>query len=84
MKSERRHQLEQNELAKWIAAKFEALRPYQNALLGVALLVAAVLIGYGVYARQAAAGKAAGWDKFHAAFAKNNLNPADFDDISEA
>jgi len=84
MKSERRHQLEKNELADWIAAKLQEVKPYQNAILGVVLLVAVVLIGYSIYARQAGAAKAAGWDRFHGAFGKANLNPADFEDIAEA
>ncbi len=83
MKSERRHQLEQNELADWLAAKIEAVKPYQNVILGLVLLVVVVTVGYTIYTRQAAGKTAQGWDEFYQAVSDGRLNPADFDDIIE-
>ena len=38
MKSERRHELQHNDLAEWIITAYERIVPYRNALLGVGLL----------------------------------------------
>jgi hypothetical protein len=40
MKSQRRHELEHNELADWLAKNIAAVRPYQNLLLGIVVLLA--------------------------------------------
>ena len=46
MKGERRHELEKNELAAWLAKTFGVVIPYQNAILGAVLLVAVVAVGF--------------------------------------
>jgi hypothetical protein len=46
MKSERRHELQQNELADWLGEKIEALRPYGTQIaLGVTGAIVALLLG---------------------------------------
>jgi hypothetical protein len=42
MKSEERHKLQQNELADYLAKTLEKLKPYQNAIFGVIILLLAV------------------------------------------
>ena len=42
MKSQRRHELEHNALADWLGNTIAAIRPYQNLILGVVLLLALV------------------------------------------
>ncbi|MBN2474017.1 MAG: hypothetical protein JXB62_05385 [Pirellulales bacterium] len=78
MKSERRHELEQNQLADWLAKKIEAVKPYQNAILGVLLLVLVAVVWYSWSSRQAAVRTTESWDQFFAAMnvAMNLQNPA--------
>lgn len=83
MKSERRHELEQNELADWLAHKIEAVKPYQNAILGGLLLLVVVLLAYGVYARSTQTKEADGWNAFYAALAQTRSSPADFDVVAK-
>lgn len=45
MKSERRHELQHNDLAEWIVKGYEGVRPYKNTILGVGLLAIVLLIG---------------------------------------
>jgi hypothetical protein len=46
MKSERRHELQHNELAQWLIKSIEAVKPYQNLIL---VLVVAGVVGLGSY-----------------------------------
>ncbi len=67
MKSERRHELEQNALANWVATRMEAIRPYQNAILGGLLLVAAAVVAFSVWRSMAQRQVTVAWeDYFHA------------------
>ena len=81
MKSERRHELEQNELADWLADVINTIKQYRNAILAVLILAIAAGGGYAWWTRQSAAAAADGWDQFYSAFAQGNL--ADFDQIAE-
>ena len=84
MKGQRRHELERNELADWLAKTFAAIKPYQNAILGVVLLVVVATVGYSWWARQSAGGRTAGWDAFHEAFGRlsqGEASAADFESI---
>ena len=45
MKSERRHELQHNDLAEWILAGYERIVPYRNSIFGVSLLVIVLAIG---------------------------------------
>jgi len=86
MKGQRRHELERNELADWLAKTFAAIKPYQNAILGVVLLVVVATVGYSWWARQSAGGRAAGWDAFHEAFGRlsqGEASAADFESIAD-
>jgi len=81
MKGERRHELEQNQLAEWLGKSFETVRPYQNAILGVLLLA---VVGGGAYvwwSRQSRDKAAEGWEGFYAALSSGD--PAKFDTIIE-
>lgn len=81
MKSERRHELEKNELADWLADLINTIKPYQNAILAVLILAVATVGGYAWWGRQSAAKTADGWDQFYAAFSQGGT--ADFDQIAE-
>ncbi len=82
MKSERRHELEHNQLADWLNKQIETVKPYQNLVLGGILLVVVLVGAYAWYTRQANARLATGWNDFYAAFSKRNPYPGDFADIA--
>jgi hypothetical protein len=62
MKSERRHELQHNELAEWLAKTTLAVRPYQNMIVAAVLLVVAVVVGYTLWSRMAAGETANAWN----------------------
>jgi hypothetical protein len=85
MKGQRRHELERNELADWLAKTFAAIKPYQNAILGVLLLVVVAGVGYSWWARQSAESRGAGWDTLNEAFgrlAQDQASARDFENIA--
>jgi tetratricopeptide (TPR) repeat protein len=86
MKGERRHELERNELADWLAKTFAKIKPYQNAILGVVLLVVVATVGYLWWARQSTGSRTTGWDAFHAAFwrlTQGESSATDFESIAD-
>jgi len=76
MRSERRHELQSNELADWLAESAEKIKPYTNAILGVVVILVAVLGGYFWWTQKSAAQEARGWDRFLAA-----QQPRDLEDV---
>jgi hypothetical protein len=62
MKSERRHELQHNELAEWIAKTALVIKPYQNMLLGGVLVVLVAIVGYSAWSHMAAGESAKAWD----------------------
>ena len=62
MKSERRHELQHNELAEWLANMAKTIQPYQNWSLTAVLVVLLVVAGYTVWSRKAAAETAQAWN----------------------
>jgi len=82
MKSERRHELEQNQLADWLAKKIEAIKPYQNWILGALLLLAVGIAWYSMASRRASAQHEQGWDQFYEAMAAGELSPGEFEDLA--
>jgi len=82
MKSERRHELETNELADWIGGLIAKIKPYQNAILGVVLLGAVAGAVYAWMSRQSAAESGAAWDELYSVMLSGTSNPADFDAVA--
>ncbi|MEE8452926.1 MAG: hypothetical protein V3R99_13455 [Thermoguttaceae bacterium] len=80
MKSERRHDLEKNDLADRLAKGVETVKPYQNALLAGILLILVVTISYTWWVRRSATASEVGWDDFYAALTKLGSGPGGFDD----
>ncbi len=64
MKAERRHELQHNELADWLAATAERLRPYSRAILGVTIAAVALLLAYYLITSCAEKKQSAAWDKY--------------------
>jgi len=67
MKSKRRHELEQNELADWLGAVVAGIRPYQNLILAVVLILAIGGAVYAWWARQSSTKTTEAWDQVYAA-----------------
>ncbi len=63
MKSERRHELQHNELADWLIKTGAAFKPYQNIVLVVVLVVVVAMLGYTIWSRQSAAATTRAWDE---------------------
>jgi len=80
MKSERRHELEKNELADWLGGVIRQIQPYQNVLLGTLAFALIVILIYAWSARYSAARTAEGWTEFSEALAPG-AGGAHFEDI---
>ena len=80
MKSERRHELEKNDLADRLAKGIETIKPYQNAILAAILVVVVVTGSYGWWVRRSTAQTEGAWDTFYQAMGKMSSGPAGFDD----
>jgi hypothetical protein len=73
MKSERRHELQHNVLADWLAKTAADLKPYQNVIsLGVLVVLLGVL-GYMWWSHETEAQAAAAWDDMNTAIESGNL-----------
>ena len=64
MKSERRHELQQNELADWLGEKIEAIKPYATQIALGAVLVVLVLFGLAWYFGGDDSGAARHWERY--------------------
>jgi hypothetical protein len=73
MKSERRHELQHNELAEWLAKSAEAIKPYQNLLFAGVVVVLVAAVGYTLWSRQSVAQTTQAWDEMNAAVDGGNL-----------
>jgi hypothetical protein len=62
MKSERRHELHTNMLADWLADASQRVKPYQNGILAVVILVAAGVVIATWQSHRSAANAAQAWD----------------------
>jgi predicted negative regulator of RcsB-dependent stress response len=81
MKVERRHELEKNELLLWINSLTAGIKPYQNAILGVVLLVLVILIAYTVLSRRSAQSAAVAWDDLYSAMGSDTMSPIQFEEL---
>ena len=66
MKSERRHELQHNELAAWMARSAAAIQPYQNIILAAVVVVLVATLGYTLWSRDAAGRASQAWDELNA------------------
>jgi hypothetical protein len=75
MRSERRHELQHNELAEWLFKAGQRVKPYQNAILAAVVALVVVVAAYTVWSRTSAAKTAAAWTDL--ANAMDSPNPDD-------
>ena len=81
MKSERRHDLQHNELAEWLAKIFNAVQPHANMILIGLLLVLGVYGAVKIWSIRSGDSTARAWDSFYAAMNSGEL--AGLDKVSE-
>ncbi|HEX4146015.1 MAG TPA: hypothetical protein VHY91_21115 [Pirellulales bacterium] len=81
MKTERRHELESNQLANSLGHWADAVRPYFNTILAAILAVVVAGAVYLVAQRRAVAGNAVAWDQYFTALA--HLDRLKLEDLGE-
>jgi tetratricopeptide (TPR) repeat protein len=81
MKSERRHELQQNQLLEWLSTAFEAIKPYTNAILGAILLVVVIILATTLWARLSSGRASEAWQAYYMAL--NTGSVADLENVAE-
>ena len=76
MKSEKRHQLEKNELADWMGGQIEAAKPHILTILAGIVLVVGVLIFAIYYFNTDDTASASQWSEYFQAFSEREPMPA--------
>ena len=77
MKTERRHDLESNELARWTAARIEKIKPYSTLLVsGVVVLLGTVVVG-SMWNSVSESEQEAAWDAYALAVNSSELEILD-------
>jgi hypothetical protein len=77
MKSERRHELQQNQLADWMASSITTVRPYTNAILGIGLALLIVIVAAVLWHQRTGAEESRSWEDFYRAMGKNSFTELD-------
>ena len=65
MKTERRHELQKNQLADWIGHQYDHVRPHGKTILAASILGAAVIIAAMVIMQDREASQDTAWTDFH-------------------
>lgn len=73
MKGERRHELEHNALLNWLMDVGKTLQPYANLLVGAALAVAIVAIGWTLWSQRSGATSGQAWEDFQSALGRGSF-----------
>ncbi|MCH8839192.1 MAG: hypothetical protein IH831_00660 [Planctomycetes bacterium] len=64
MKTERRHDLETNELARWAAAKIEKIKPYSTQLVGGVVVLLGMAVVGSMWSSVSESQQEAAWDAY--------------------
>lgn len=73
MKTERRHELQKNQLADVLGSTVERVRPFTNILIGGVVAIAVVAVAAWYLNRQSEAAQAQGWDQLYQAGTREEL-----------
>ncbi len=72
MKTERRHELQTNQLADWLGRQIENIRPHFTTILTVVAVLIVAMIGYGIWSSRSQEAAAEAWTSyFNVSFAEN-------------
>ncbi len=80
MKTERRHELQENELANWLGEKITKIQPYGKTILGVGVLIVAVLFAVSYINGRGAETEKEAWSAYFRAM--NSGDPVEFRDMA--
>lgn len=86
MKTERRHELQKNQLADALGSEIDYLRPYYKTIVAVLIAVAAIGATIAVIANQRSSNNAAAWGSFYDVVGDGNSDkmPAKFESVAKA
>ena len=73
MKSERRHELQHNELADWLAKTGQSLKPYQNLILLVVVLGMVGIASYVWWSKTTSSQAAEAWSELNTGLERGDL-----------
>lgn len=76
MKAERRHELQHNEVADWVAATIERVKPYSRAIVAVAVAGTVLLIAYVVLSGRSEKKQSVAWNDYYQAVAAETKDVA--------
>ena len=74
MKTERRHELQKNDLADWLGKHIDQIRPYSKVLMGVVLLAAAGAVAGMFIRRDQAIRDRQSWNDYYEAFGQRDVD----------
>jgi hypothetical protein len=74
MKSERRHELQHNELAEWLFKAGQLVKPYQNLILAALIALMVLILGLTLWSRTAASRSAKAWSELVDSLQSGNLD----------
>ena len=81
MKAQRRHELEQNRLAQWVARFIQRVRPHANKIVLGVVAVVAVIVIVSAWRGYVARGEAFAWDEFLETLSRGSV--ADLERLAE-
>ncbi len=86
MKTERRHELQKNQLADALGSEIDYLRPYYKTIVAVLIAVAAIGVTIAVLSNQRSSNNAAAWGSFYDVVGDGNSEkmPAKLESIAKA
>jgi hypothetical protein len=84
MKSDRRHELQTNELADWVGHQIEQLIPYTRAIVGGIVGIIVIAIAYTVVSYQQSAASGRAWQSYLGALMERDVDTqvADLEDVA--
>ena len=83
MKSDRRHELQQNELAIWLGRSVGLVKPYSTAILGVLLLASLVVAGLLLRNHTSAAQAGDEWNDYFLLVNNDRATTSDFENLAK-
>ena len=81
MKTERRHELQNNELAAWLTVWIERIQPYLKTIFGVMILGLVIILGFTIVKNREQQAAAQAWSAYFDAH--DTRNAEDFVDVSQ-
>jgi tetratricopeptide (TPR) repeat protein len=81
MKSERRHELERNQLLLWLMETSEQIKPYTNHILGAIVVVLLAVLAATYWSRHQAGQSSVAWDEYFVAL--NSMDRTAMENVTQ-